>query len=308
MKQSAIDRGFFRSTFYRCYVDQERNKSPHGGPGGGGGAGGANCEEFEKPSRESCLGLRNGSYHKLDNDELVAPGTRVSGNDIIIGKTSPLPQSEDSSLKQRHQKRDASTALRSHENGIIDSVMLTTNADGFKFTKVRFQNIHLPQIVDKFASRHGQKGTIGMTYRQEDMPFTVEGITPNIIVNPHAIPSRMKVGHLVECLLGKVSSQTGDEGDATPFTDATVQAIADTIHNLGYQKHGNKVMYSVHTGRRLTAQIFIGPTFYQRSKHMLDDKIHSRSHGSASFEKLVRMQVRVAGGSAGRPMERLKMR
>ncbi|KAL4102971.1 hypothetical protein PRIC1_006712 [Phytophthora ramorum] len=138
-EESAIDRGFFRSTFYRCYIDQERNKSPHGGPGGG--AGGANCEEFEKPSRENCLGLRHGSYHKLDNDGLVAPGTRVSGNDIIIGKTSPLPQSEDSSLEQRHQKRDASTALRSHENGIIDSVMLTTNADGFKFTKCRRKRV-----------------------------------------------------------------------------------------------------------------------------------------------------------------------
>uniref|UniRef100_M4BF07 DNA-directed RNA polymerase subunit beta n=1 Tax=Hyaloperonospora arabidopsidis (strain Emoy2) TaxID=559515 RepID=M4BF07_HYAAE len=294
MNQSAIDRGFFRSTFYRCYIDQERNKSPHGGPGGG--AGGANCEEFEKPSRENCLGLRHGSYHKLDNDGLVAPGTRVSGNDIIIGKTSPLPQSEDSSLEQRHQKRDASTALRSHENGIIDSVMLTTNADGFKFTKVRFRNIRVPQIGDKFASRHGQKGTIGMTYRQEDMPFTVEGITPDIVVNPHAIPSRMTVGHLVECLLGKVSSQTGDEGDATPFTDVTVQAIADTLHNLGYQKHGNEVMYSGHTGRRLTAQIFIGPTFYQRLKHMVDDKIHSRSRGPVTMLTRQPMEGRAREG------------
>ncbi|KAI9895705.1 hypothetical protein PsorP6_018598 [Peronosclerospora sorghi] len=130
-----------------------------------------------------------------------------------------------------------------------------------------------------------------MTYRQEDMPFTVEGITPDIIVNPHAIPPRMT---------------RGDEGDATPFTDVTVQPIADMLHNLGYQKHGNEVMYSGHTGRRLTAQIFIGPTFYQRLKNMVDDKIHSR--GPASFEQLVRMQVRVAGGSAGRPMERLTIR
>ncbi|KAI9921785.1 hypothetical protein PsorP6_002061 [Peronosclerospora sorghi] len=125
------------------------------------------------------------------------------------------------------------------------------------------------------------------------MPFTVEGITPDIIVNPHAIPPRVT---------------TGDEGNATPFTDVTVQPIADTLHNLGYQKHGNEVMYSGHTGRCLTAQIFIGPTFYQRLKNMVDDKIHSRSRGPASFEHIVRMQVRVAGGSAGRPMERLTMR
>ncbi|RHZ34907.1 hypothetical protein DYB31_007123 [Aphanomyces astaci] len=280
MNQSAIDRGLFRSTFYRCYVDQERNKSPHGI---GGGSGFLNSEEFEKPTRATCLRLKHGSYHKLDADGLVAPGTRVSGSDIIIGKTCPLPSNDENGLEARHQKRDASTTLRTHENGIIDSVMLTTNAEGFKFTKVRFRNIRIPQIGDKFASRHGQKGTIGMTYRQEDMPFTIEGVTPDIVVNPHAIPSRMTIGHLIECLLGKVSSQTGDEGDATPFTDVTVQAISDTLHSLGYQRFGNEVLYNGHTGRRLQAQIFIGPTFYQRLKHMVDDKIHSRSRGPVTM-------------------------
>ncbi|KAI9918059.1 hypothetical protein PsorP6_012527 [Peronosclerospora sorghi] len=171
--------------------------------------------------------------------------------------------------------------------------MLTTNADGFKFTKVRFRNICIAQIGDNFASQHGQKGTIGMTYPREDMPFTVEGITPNIIVNPHAIPSCMT---------------TGDEWDAMPFTDVKVQHIADTLHNIVYQKHGNEVMCSGHTGRCLTAQIFICTTFYQRLKNMVDDKIHSRSGGPASFEQLVRMQVRVDGGSAGRTMERMTMR
>ncbi|RHY50051.1 hypothetical protein DYB30_010898, partial [Aphanomyces astaci] len=272
--------GLFRSTFYRCYVDQERNKSPHGI---GGGSGFLNSEEFEKPTRATCLRLKHGSYHKLDADGLVAPGTRVSGSDIIIGKTCPLPSNDENGLEARHQKRDASTTLRTHENGIIDSVMLTTNAEGFKFTKVRFRNIRIPQIGDKFASRHGQKGTIGMTYRQEDMPFTIEGVTPDIVVNPHAIPSRMTIGHLIECLLGKVSSQTGDEGDATPFTDVTVQAISDTLHSLGYQRFGNEVLYNGHTGRRLQAQIFIGPTFYQRLKHMVDDKIHSRSRGPVTM-------------------------
>ncbi|KAI9906827.1 hypothetical protein PsorP6_016294 [Peronosclerospora sorghi] len=126
------------------------------------------------------------------------------------------------------------------------------------------------------------------------MPFTVEGITTDIIVNPHSIPP--------------LSSQTGDEGDATTFIDVTVQPIADTLHNLAYHKHGNEVMYSGHTGRCLTSQIFIGPTFYQRVKNIVDDKIHSRSRGPASFKQLVRMHVRVAGGSAGRPMERLTMR
>ena len=157
--------------------------------------------------------------------------------------------------------------------------MLSTNQDGMKFTKVRTRSVRIPQIGDKFASRHGQKGTIGMTYAQEDMPWTRNGISPDIIVNPHAIPSRMTIGHLVECLQSKVGALTGKEGDATPFTDVSVDHIAAVLHELGYHRHGNEVMYSGHTGRAIHAKVFLGPTFYQRLKHLVDDKIHARSRG-----------------------------
>ncbi|KAH9554263.1 hypothetical protein CY35_08G055300 [Sphagnum magellanicum] len=267
MNQSSIDRGFFRSIFYRSYRDEEKKQ------------GTLIKEEFERPNRENTTGMRHGSYDKLDDDGLAPPGTRVSGEDVIIGKTTPLPQDDNASQAQRYTKRDQSTCLRHSESGMIDQVLLTTNADGLRFVKIRVRSIRIPQIGDKFSSRHGQKGTVGMTYTQEDMPWTQEGITPDIIVNPHAIPSRMTIGQLIECIMGKVAAHMGKEGDATPFTDVTVDNISKALHKCGYQMRGFEVMYNGHTGRRLSAHIFLGPTYYQRLKHMVDDKIHSRGRG-----------------------------
>lgn len=269
MNQSSIDRGLFRSLFYRSYTDQEKR------------IGMSVVERFEKPMRMDTLRLKHGTYDKIDDDGLIAPGVRVSGEDIIIGKTAPIaPDAEELGQRTKlHVKRDVSTPLRSTENGIVDQVLVTTNNDGLRFVKVRTRTTKVPQIGDKFASRHGQKGTIGITYRQEDMPFSSEGMVPDIIINPHAIPSRMTIAHLIECQLSKVASLRGLEGDATPFTEITVDSISHLLRENGYQSRGFEVMYNGHTGRKLVAQVFFGPTYYQRLRHMVDDKIHARARG-----------------------------
>eukprot|EP01059_Diplonema_ambulator_P035053 TRINITY_DN8143_c0_g1_i1.p1 TRINITY_DN8143_c0_g1~~TRINITY_DN8143_c0_g1_i1.p1 ORF type:complete len:1225 (+),score=459.11 TRINITY_DN8143_c0_g1_i1:58-3675(+) len=268
--QSAVDRGFFRSCFYRSYRDEARGTVRTGG-----------SETFAKPDYTMTKGMKRASYDKLDDDGLAMPGARVSGGDIIMGKTAPLPRTEATQVVEaKFQYKDASTKLRISEGGVVDGVMLTTNKEGNRFVKVKVRSIRIPQVGDKFCSRHGQKGTLGITFRQEDMPFTQEGIVPDIIMNPHAIPSRMTIGHLFETLLGKVACCQGIEGDATPFVDGfNVNEMSKKLHDLGYQLRGNETMYCGHTGLPLESKIFLGPTYYQRLKHMVEDKIHSRARG-----------------------------
>ena len=241
--------------------------------------------------------MKPGSYEKLKNDGLVKENTFVDSSDIIIGKIVPV---KNTTINGNQVYRDNSTSLRNNESGFIDKVFVNTNAEGHRFCKVRVRSERVPTIGDKFSSRHGQKGTMGMMYNESDMPFTKDGIRPDIIINPHAIPSRMTIAQLLECILGKAGSLIGGLGDGTPFVnndseELTVNSIGDILENLcGFNRHGDEVLYNGHTGEQLSTNIFIGPTFYQRLKHMVDDKIHSRASGP-----LVLLTRQPAEGRAG---------
>ena len=265
LNKSSVDRGLFTSTYYKTY--KELNNKNH-----------SNGEEeyFTKPDTSVVKNVKPYNYNKLDQTGFVPENTYVQSGDVIIGKV--MPMKVDSNI----QYKDNSTTLKNNENGFIDRngandrYFTNTNGDGYNFAKVRVRNDRVPTIGDKFASRSAQKGTCGMLYRQEDMPFTAEGIVPDIIVNPHAIPSRMTIGQLMECIMGKACAHMGTYGDATAFNGVTVEEIANILENCGLERHGNEILYNSRTGEQIHTEIFIGPTYYQRLKHMVQDKIHSR--------------------------------
>jgi DNA-directed RNA polymerase II subunit RPB2 len=174
---------------------------------------------------------------------------------------------------------DCSLSTRSAESGIVDQAVLHLDDKGAVFSQVRLLSVRTPHVGDKFSSRHGQKGTCGFLCRHSDLPFSSCGMVPDIVVNPHGIPSRMTVGHVVECLLSKLSCLSGKEGDATPFSDICLGEICDSLHRQGYQRHGWEIMYGGISGRSLSNMIFLGLNYYQRLRHMVQDKIHARSEG-----------------------------
>lgn len=253
MNQSAIDRGLFRSTFYRTITSVERSELG---------------ECFMKPDPREVKRIKRGG-HTLEEDGFAAVGTWVNTDDVLIGKT--ITNSTDDTSQD--------ISVTSKEAGWVDKVMRTTGVNGMKITSVRVRNTRVPEMGDKFASRHGQKGTVGITFRQEDMPFTESGMVPDIIINPHAIPSRMTIGHLIESVMGKKITLTGKRDLGTPFDHQSVDEICDELENNGFERTGNERMFSGLTGEELNARIFVGPVYYTRLKHMVSDKIHSRSRG-----------------------------
>ncbi|ESU39043.1 DNA-directed RNA polymerase beta subunit [Giardia duodenalis] len=293
MSQSAVDRGFMRATYYHTYEEMISSAaSSINAPD--------RIEKFCRPIGPNIKGIKDpGCASYLEADGLPRVGNAVNSQRLIIGKIRPNKRSMNSRAVSTYDFQDVSLKVKMEETGRVDSVIIapdlreqsflsegvdsnTTGAEGSLLAKVRVRSSRVPQLGDKFSSRHGQKGTVGMLLRHEDLPFTLDGITPDIIMNPHAIPSRMTIGQLMESVASKLGALSGHEVDGTAFNappGSTDKQIAADLHARGYQKHNYEAMMNGMTGEMMTYRIFIGPTFYQRLKHMVLDKISSRNTG-----------------------------
>ena len=263
--KGAIDRGLFSATIY--HTEKDEDKKVQGD------------EEVRcRPDPSKTKNMKYANYKKLNDKGLVPENTLVENKDIIIGKVIPIKENKNDYTKVI-KYQDQSRIYRTNEETYIDRNVVDRNGDGYTFCKVKIRAHRKPVIGDKFSSRAGQKGTIGIILPEEDMPFNSDGLRPDIIINPHAIPSRMTIGQLKESLLGKVLVELGLFGDGTSFNELSIKTICKELKKIGYEKHGNDVLMNGFTGEQLESSIFIGPTFYQRLKHMVNDKQHSRSFG-----------------------------
>jgi DNA-directed RNA polymerase II subunit RPB2 len=270
INRAFLDRGGFRSIFYRTYKDEERKNQSSGEE-----------ERFQRPDPSLTKQMKNANYDKLDESGFVPENAYVDTDDILIGKVVPLRVPTGMVIPVGAKKyRDVSRTMRNNEIGWVDRIFKNRNGEGYSFAKVRMRQDRVAEIGDKFSSRHGQKGTVGMILNPEDMPQTAAGITPDIIINPHCIPSRMTIAQLMETLLGKMGCELGCLGDGSPFNEVTLEKITTILRDqLGMEPAGNEILYNGFTGRQMETSIFVGPVYYQRLRHCSADKMHSRSSG-----------------------------
>jgi DNA-directed RNA polymerase subunit B len=284
--KASLERGLTRSTFYRIYD--------------------AECRQYLGGLRDRLVvpeagirGFRGEKYYRfLEEDGVVSIEAEVKGGDVLIGRMSPprfLEEYKEFEIKAPTM-RDSSVDMRVSETGVVDATFITETNEGSKLVKVRVRNERIPELGDKFASRHGQKGVIGMVVPQENMPFSVDGIVPDIIVNPHAFPSRMTIGQFLESLAGKAAASVGAPFDGTPFVNKKGDFLKRMLIDLGLSHSGRDVMYDGVTGEKYVVDVFIGLIYYQKLHHMVSDKIHARARGQVQMLTRQPTEGRARGG------------
>jgi DNA-directed RNA polymerase subunit B len=269
LNQGSVDRGLGRSSYYRPVAAEELRYS------------GGLMDEIVVPNKDVKGYRSEHDYRFLEEDGLIYPEAKVEEGDVIIGKTSPprFLSSFDEYNLTTSSRREASTALKHGEQGIVDMVFLTENKEGNKLVQVRVRDLKIPEIGDKFTSRHGQKGVVGMIVPEEDVPFSSSGMKPDLIFSPHGLPTRMTVSHLIEIMGGKVGALSGRFIDGTIFSTENEQDLRTELLQYGFRENGTETLYNGVTGKRYQAKIFIGNIYYLRLKHLVSNKMHSRARG-----------------------------
>ena len=286
INKGSVQRGFGRSFYFRPYNAEELRYS------------GGLIDEIGVPDKEVKGYRSEKEYRLLEEDGIIYPEAGVKTDDVLIGKTSPprfLGELEDFSIAAS-TRRESSVTVKHGEGGIVDMVVLTENEEGNKLVQIRVRDLRIPEIGDKFASRHGQKGVIGLLVPHADMPFTISGITPDLIFSPHSIPSRMTISHLIEIIGGKTGALSGQYINGTIFESQSEKELRSFLKELGFRENGTERMYNGVNGDEFKVDIFVGNMYYLKLKHMVANKLHARASGRIQLLTRQPIEGRSKGG------------
>ena len=285
LSKASVERGMGRSTYFRPYTSLELYYA------------GNLKDKICTPEKDVSGYKTEESYRYLEDDGIAYPEAKLNEGEVVIGKTSPpkfLSEARDITIRTR---KEASSIIRQEEKGIIDLVMVTVDNEGNKTVQDRTRDIRNPELGDKFSTPHGQKGVVGALVPEQDLPFTSRGIKPDLIFNPHGIPSRMSMGYMIELLAGKVGAAQGKSIDGTPFSGEIVRDLEQQLKELGFRFDGKETMYDPITGKMMKAKIFVGNMYYLRLKYMVSNKMHARASGKVQLLTRQPIEGRARGGA-----------
>ncbi|MBU1946021.1 MAG: DNA-directed RNA polymerase subunit B [Nanoarchaeota archaeon] len=269
LNRGSIERGLARSSYYRPSIAEELRYA------------GGLVDEVSIPDKDVKGYKSEKDYRFLEPDGIIYPEAGIKEGDVIIGKTSPprFLSSLDEYNLASSTRRESSVGVKHGEKGVVDFVLITENEEGNKLVQVRVRDERVPEVGDKFTSRHGQKGVVGLIVPEGDIPFSASGIKPDLIFSPHGIPSRMTIAHLIELVGGKVGALNSRYINGTTFDAEPEEKLRKELLGLGFRENGTETLYNGETGEAYQAKIYIGNMYYLKLKHMVANKLHSRARG-----------------------------